>query len=61
MATAPGRIAEIVTIDLPRPRDDQTRRLPRFVDLTNHVWDRLRAMRGPAGEPAPLAEAEGAA
>jgi NitT/TauT family transport system ATP-binding protein len=61
MATAPGRIAEIVTIDLPRPRDDQTRRLPRFVDLTNHVWDRLRGMRGPAGEPTPLGEAEGAA
>jgi NitT/TauT family transport system ATP-binding protein len=61
MGTAPGRIAEMVTIDLPRPRDDQTRRLPRFVDLTNHVWDRLRAMMGAAGETAPLGEAEGAA
>jgi len=44
MATRPGRIAEVVTIDLPRPRDDRTRSLPRFVDLTTHVWESLRGI-----------------
>jgi NitT/TauT family transport system ATP-binding protein len=53
MATRPGRIAEIMTIDLARPRTDATRKEPRFVELTTHVWDRLRAMiveQGVAGE-----------
>jgi NitT/TauT family transport system ATP-binding protein len=44
MATRPGRVSEIIDIDLPRPRTDETRTDPRFVELTSYVWDRLREM-----------------
>lgn len=44
MATRPGRISEIIDVDLPRPRTDDTRTDPRFVELTSYVWDRLREM-----------------
>ena len=44
MATRPGRVSEIIDIDLPRPRTDETRTEPRFVELTSYVWDRLREM-----------------
>lgn len=53
MATGPGRISEIIDIDLPRPRTDETRTSPRFVEITSYVWDRLRGMiLGAAAEPA---------
>ncbi len=42
MSSRPGRIAEVVPIDLERPRDDLTRRSPRFIQLVEHVWSRLR-------------------
>jgi NitT/TauT family transport system ATP-binding protein len=42
MSPRPGRIAEVVTIDLERPRDDLTRQSPRFIELVEHVWERLR-------------------
>jgi ABC-type nitrate/sulfonate/bicarbonate transport system ATPase subunit len=42
MSPSPGRIVEIVDVDLPRPRTDATRREPRFTDLVEHVWSRLR-------------------
>ncbi|MGH2455057.1 MAG: ABC transporter ATP-binding protein [Candidatus Limnocylindria bacterium] len=52
MATGPGRVSEIIDIDLPRPRTDETRISPRFVELTSYVWDRLRGMiLGGAAEP----------
>jgi NitT/TauT family transport system ATP-binding protein len=44
MATGPGRVSEVIDIDLPRPRTDATRTSPRFVELTSYVWDRLRGM-----------------
>ena len=44
MATRPGRVSEIIDVDLPRPRTDETRTNPRFVELTSYVWDRLREM-----------------
>jgi NitT/TauT family transport system ATP-binding protein len=44
MSPRPGRIAEIVPIDLERPRDDLTRRSPRFIQLVEHVWERLREL-----------------
>jgi NitT/TauT family transport system ATP-binding protein len=42
MSPGPGRIVEVVDVDLPRPRNDATRQLPRFTDLVEHVWSRLR-------------------
>ncbi len=44
MGTRPGHIAEDITIDLPRPRTDETRTDPRFVELSAYVWERLRTM-----------------
>lgn len=44
MQKSPGRVIEIVDVDLPRPRTDQTRSSPRFVELSAHLWDLLRAM-----------------
>ena len=40
----PGRVHEIIDVDLPRPRDDAVRAHPRFVELTSYIWDALRGM-----------------
>ncbi|GIF14742.1 ABC transporter ATP-binding protein [Actinoplanes teichomyceticus] len=38
MAARPGRIAEIVDVDLPYPRTEQIRLSPQFTALRNRVW-----------------------
>ena len=42
MSPRPGRIAKIVPIDLPRPRDVATRESPRFFELATEVRESLR-------------------
>lgn len=43
MTPRPGRVAEILEVPLPRPRAaEEVRRDPRFVDLTNYIWDSLK-------------------
>jgi NitT/TauT family transport system ATP-binding protein len=42
MSPRPGRISNIVTIDLPRPRDIATREAPRFFELATAVRESLR-------------------
>jgi NitT/TauT family transport system ATP-binding protein len=43
MTPRPGRVAEILDVPLPRPRAAEgVRRDPRFVDLTNYIWDSLK-------------------
>jgi NitT/TauT family transport system ATP-binding protein len=42
MSPRPGRISNIVTIDLPRPRDITTRETPRFFELATRVRESLR-------------------
>ncbi len=42
MSPRPGRIAEIIDIDLPRPRGTETRDLERFFHLTSRVRHALR-------------------
>lgn len=42
MSPRPGRIAQVVTIDLPRPRDITTRESPRFFELVTQVRESLR-------------------
>jgi NitT/TauT family transport system ATP-binding protein len=44
LSPRPGRIHEIIDIDLPRPRGEEVRSHPRFVELTNYIWDALRGM-----------------
>jgi NitT/TauT family transport system ATP-binding protein len=36
--TRPGRLKEVVTIDLPRPRDLSVKFSPDFARLSNHIW-----------------------
>ena len=37
----PGRIKEIIQVDLPRPRSRASRQRPEFQALRDHVWDLL--------------------
>jgi NitT/TauT family transport system ATP-binding protein len=46
MSARPGRITRIVDVDLPRPRGDATRELPRFFELITEVREALRAGEG---------------
>jgi NitT/TauT family transport system ATP-binding protein len=38
LTVRPGRIKEIVKIDLPRPRDLAVKRTAAFVEYTSHIW-----------------------
>ena len=43
MASRPGRIKEILTVDFARPRDPAAvRAQPRYTELRNHIWEELR-------------------
>ena len=37
----PGQIREIVTVDFPRPRGRERRKLPEFQAMRDHIWDLL--------------------
>jgi NitT/TauT family transport system ATP-binding protein len=50
MSPRPGSIDRVVTVDLPRPRADKTRALPRFFELVTEVRRSLREDPGLAGE-----------
>ena len=39
----PSFVHEVVEVDLPRPRERATLRLPRFAELREHVWGTLMA------------------
>lgn len=39
MSARPGRIKEIVEIDIPHPRNQKTKTSPRFMELKNYIWD----------------------
>jgi NitT/TauT family transport system ATP-binding protein len=41
LGSDPGRVVDVITVDLPRPRSVATMRDPRYVDLTFTVRDRL--------------------
>ena len=42
----PGRVREIISVPLSRPRPPDLERHPAFLDLKEHLWRELRAMRG---------------
>ncbi|MFL6012256.1 MAG: ABC transporter ATP-binding protein [Gaiellaceae bacterium] len=56
MSPRPGRIADVVEIDLPYPRTAETREEPRFFELVTGVRERL-AGRGAQVEPELLEDA----
>ena len=39
MSARPGRIKEVIDIDVPYPRDQETKMLPRFIELKNYIWN----------------------
>lgn len=50
MSPRPGRISEIIEVDLPRQRNVDTRELDRYYELVTEVRESLRAGEGPADE-----------
>ena len=41
MSARPGRIKEVVDIDIPYPRDQETKMRDRFIELKNHIWGQV--------------------
>jgi NitT/TauT family transport system ATP-binding protein len=41
MDTRPGRIQEVIDVDLPRPREPGVRRTSKFAEATDYLWERL--------------------
>ena len=41
MSARPGRIKEIVNIDITHPRDQATKMTPRFTELKNYIWSHV--------------------
>lgn len=41
MSARPGRIKEIVDIDIPYPRTQETKMDPKFLELKNHIWGQV--------------------
>jgi NitT/TauT family transport system ATP-binding protein len=56
MSPRPGRISQIVPVDLPQPRTFATREEPRFFELVTQVRE---ALHGGSDRDAPLLVAEG--
>jgi NitT/TauT family transport system ATP-binding protein len=43
MATRPGRVKEVLTVNFARPRDSAAVRAePRYTEMRNHIWEELR-------------------
>ena len=42
MSSHPGRVSEVLEIDIPRPRDESVRSSPRFAQLTDRIWSLIR-------------------
>ena len=48
MSPRPGRIARAIDVDLPRPRDEETRESDRYFELVTEVREALRGRDGPS-------------
>ncbi|KQZ15476.1 MULTISPECIES: ABC transporter ATP-binding protein [unclassified Mesorhizobium] len=42
LSSHPGRLKAIVDIDLPRPRNGETRKSARFAELSQEIWELIR-------------------
>jgi NitT/TauT family transport system ATP-binding protein len=51
MSARPGRISDVIDIDLPQPRDEATRETERYFELVTEVREALRGRRGTAAVP----------
>jgi NitT/TauT family transport system ATP-binding protein len=58
MSARPGRITKVVEVDLPRPRNVETRESRRYFELVTEVREALRAGGGLEADDAGLASAE---
>jgi NitT/TauT family transport system ATP-binding protein len=38
MSARPGRVKEVVNIDIPYPRTQETKMTKEFIDLKNYIW-----------------------
>lgn len=52
----PGRIREILDVNIPRPRSRASRNLPEFQQLRDHIWDLLQKDPAHGVEPAAIVE-----
>ena len=41
MCARPGRVKDIVDIDIPYPRNQETKMTPRFLELKNYIWSQV--------------------
>ena len=41
MCARPGRLKDIVDIDIPYPRNQETKMTPRFLELKNYIWNQV--------------------
>jgi len=55
LSPRPGRVEEIIEVNLPRPRGPETEKSATFVEIKEHVWNRLRAMQPELAAPPPVA------
>ena len=59
MSPRPGRITNIVDIDMPQPRNDQTRESDRYFELVTEVRESLRGRHAAGSASAERTRAEG--
>ena len=48
LSERPARVLEIIDVNLPRPRPPHLGGVPRFVEIKEHLWDRLLPEREPS-------------
>ncbi|HVL53121.1 MAG TPA: ABC transporter ATP-binding protein [Vitreimonas sp.] len=58
MSARPGRITKVIDVDLPRPRNEDTRETPRYFELVTDVREALRGRLSTGAEANGVASAE---